>query len=202
MTRLFPDKTVDQQANSLASYLPGGRNFEAKNVEDTNLRNLLIGLAGEKSRVDTLMNDISEDHEITAATNFIEQWESAVGIPDECIGNTGTLEQRRNNVLLKLTKLNVQTVEDFIEVAELLGFENVEVFPLQDVAFPPYDVPFIPTSAPESRFIIVVKAENLILSVPPYDVPFTPGSALQSLLVCVFETIRPANVDFLFINVA
>lgn len=200
MTKLFKDKSTEDQANSLALFLPEGKTFDSKAESTSTLRKFLEGLSGELKLVYDGMSDLSQDYNINECTELLTRWESAVGIPDECFKGTGTVEERRTHVLLKLAKMNVQTVEDFVELAETLGFTGIEITPLQDVALPPYDVPFTPTSAPGSRYVILVNGLNVVIGVPPYDVPFTPSSQGSSLLQCVFDKVKPVNVRAVYSN--
>jgi len=200
MANLFDKKNIEIQRQILAKFFPNGTLMHAKDIEDKNLFKLIKGLAPELERVDNLMNAIIFNHFIPQTVNLIGEWESAVGIPDSCFSNNGTLEQRRANVVLKLANMNVQTLPDFINIGILLGFADIEIYPLRDRAFPPYSVPFIPQSAPESRFIFVVEATNAVPNVPPYDVPFIPGDGGGSLLQCVLNKLKPANTKIIFLN--
>ena len=200
MANLFDKKNIDIQREILAKFYPNGTLMFGKNIEEKNLFKFIKGLAPELERVDNLMNAIIFNHFIPQTVNLIEEWESAVGIPDSCFSNDGTLEQRRANVILKLANMNVQTLADFINIGILLGFPDIEIYPLRDRAFPPYQVPFIPQAVSNSRFIFVVEATNAIPNVPPYDVPFIPGNGSGGLLVCVFNKLKPANTKIIFLN--
>ncbi len=198
--QLFKQITVIDQTNSLAHFHPEGDPYDSRWEPLAVLRKFLEGLSGELKRVHDGMNDLSCDYDINESTELITNWESAVGIPDDCFPGTGTIEERRTHVLLKLAKMNVQTAEEFVELAIALGFLDVEVIPLQSIAFPPYDVPFLPTSAPASRFIILVTGTDIVPNVPPYDVPFTPSAQNSSVLQCIFDIVKPANCTILFVN--
>jgi len=201
VTRLFEDKTSTEQANSLALFLPEGKAFDSKNESTSVLRKFLDGLSEELKRVYDGLSDLSEDYDINSTTELITNWESAVGIPDDCFLGVGTLEERRVHIILKLAKMSVQTGADFVELAVALGFLDAQVIPLQETALPPYSIPFIPTSVPGSRFTIVVFGTDVVSDVPPYDVPFTPAANNKSVLKCVFDTVKPANVNVIFVNV-
>jgi hypothetical protein len=51
----------------------------------------LVGLASQFIRFRDKVNEIYDEYNPTITTNLIEEWETVVGIPDGCIGNTGTL---------------------------------------------------------------------------------------------------------------
>lgn len=200
MTKLFKQTTTEQQTNALAHFIPDGKGWSAKFIEGKTFRQLIKGLSGEYNSIHRSMNDLSEDYDINSTTELLERWESALGIPDGCFNATGSVAERRLHVLIKFAKMNVQTNADFVELASLLGFTDVVITPLRDKAFPPYDVPFIPQSAPESRFRVEVRGTGVAGNVPPYDVPFIPGGGEAVILQCIFEICRPANVEFVYVN--
>lgn len=198
--KLFSVHTKEQQTNSLAAFYPAGSAFESANTEGSVFGDFTEGLSCEIKRVYDDINNLSEDYDILVTDELLSRWENAVGIPDDCFPGTGTKAERRSHVLLKFANMNVQTASDFEELAVLLGFADVTVTPLQDLAFPPYDVPFIPASAPSSRYTILVKGSNVVSNVPPYDVPFIPSSSNQNILSCIFDKIKPANVKIIYVN--
>ncbi len=200
MAKLFKNKTTAQHESSLAHFLPPGIAFVAANTPDTNFSKLITGLAGELIRAYDSINDISEDYDILVTDELLTNWESAVGIPDHCFPGTGSNATRRLHVLLKFAKMNVQTAPQMVELAVALGFADTTIQALGDSALPPYNVPFTPSAAPGSRYIIVVYATNAVTNNPPYDVPFTPAADNTSLLKCIMDIIKPANTQVIFGN--
>lgn len=199
MAGLFKRRNLEEYADSLAAYMPGGELFTAKSVQNTNFRKLLRGMAGELFRANGLLRGYSEEILPDQTTRFLDEWEAAVGIPDECFLGGGTNDERRCNILVKLAALGVQTPEDFEELALTLGVV-VTVTSLAADPFPPYDVPFTPIGLPGGRFVIVVEGENLVTEeLPPYDVPFSLVVG-ESLLECIFNRLKPANCSVLFRN--
>ena len=194
---LFQRRDIDEYTDSLAAYLPGGSLFASKSIQDSNFRKLLRGLAGELFRANGYLREYDILPDKTEL--FLSEWESTLGIPDDCFSGEGTIEERRRDVLFKLAALGVQTAEDFVELAATFGYV-VEVSSLSELGVPPYDVPFIPVGYPESRFIMVVKGVNILGGVPPYDVPFFLFVG-QNIIQCLFEKLKPANCDIIFLNV-
>lgn len=198
MTKLFEVKTQDEITNSLAAFMPGGRVFAGKGSEDTTLRKYLNGLSKELFRIDELMNLISEDYDINLTVNFLEQWESAVGIPDDCFDTSGTIEDRRLNVLAKLAMLNLTTEQDFIDLAVLYGV-NVTikqggeefVFPLE------FPISLIATQK-EARFTMIVEfpGESQVFPLP---FPIVFGFPAINLIKCLFNKSKPSVVEIIYI---
>lgn len=194
----FDAGTLETQTQGLADLLPSDRPFYAKNFSASNLRKLLRGLAQEVWRAEKRVEDISIQTNIFETVDLIQQWESAVGIPDDCFPNTGTLAQRRINILAKLRANGVATKEAFIELALFMGYV-IEIVTFGDVAYPPYDVPFYPVNLPLGRFIWLIKGYGIAPFTPPYDVPFTPMVGSE-IIPCFFSKLKPANTILLFQN--
>jgi uncharacterized protein YmfQ (DUF2313 family) len=194
MTKLFKDKTSEDQANSLAQFLPEGKAFDSKYETAAVLRKLLEGVSDELKRVYDGMNDLSEDYDINSCTELITNWESAVGIPDDCFPGTGDIAERRTHVLIKLAKMNVQTADEFIEVIELLGF-TVTLTPGADIGLFPLGFPIEFFKDPQqARFTLVVDldANNAVFPLP-FPVQF--ASSVNNIVICVLNVIKPANVE-------
>ena len=197
---LFKTKTATEHTTSLASFMPGGRPFLAAKIEGSTLRKMLAGLALELAREDTTLNDITYEHDISQTTQLIEQWESALGIPDDCFNNTGTLLERRRNVIIKLSS-SLQTAQDFIDLAAVLGFviqiktgSERGIFPFNNT-FPIYFFD-TPQSArfTEIFFVYTVSLPNVF----PLDFPINFNGNATDLLKCLFTCMSPANVLVIF----
>lgn len=194
MSLNFKTKNITQ---SLANFLRSDKFFSAKNVTDSKLRKLLIGLALEIGRAEGKFQEISDEYDITKTSLLLEQWESALGIPDECFPVSSTNDQRRKNIQLKLTALGVSTKEGFEALAETLGF-SVEVLPGNDALTFPYTFPFIMTDV-NSKWIMVVNAPaSQATSTFPYIFPFNFGIDSTQILQCLFSKLAPAPVQVLF----
>lgn len=185
---LFKRRDLEQYTNSLADYLPGGILFASKSVGDSNFRKLLRGMSGELFRANGLLKEYSEEIIPDQTVKFIEEWESALGIPDDCFKVTGTIANRRKQVLTKLAALGVQTIADFENVAlvfgvtatVLAGSESGIIFASNKVA----------------RFTIVIN-----LTLPErftYTFPLKFGDDVIVLLECLFKKLKPANCQVLF----
>lgn len=196
---IFPRRTLDEYTDSLAAYLPGGKLFGARSIQDSNFRKLLHGMAGELYRVNGSLNDYASEITPDTTTRFIDEWESALGIPDDCFTGSGTIDERRRDVLTKLAGLGVQTVDDFEALGLVFG-KTITVKQLSSDSLPAYSVPFNPIGLPEARFVIIVEGVNLVTNTPPYSVPFDLFDS-ESILECVFKHLKPANCDVVFRNI-
>jgi uncharacterized protein YmfQ (DUF2313 family) len=189
---------LDTQAQRLADYLPGGRIFKAKNLQDSNLRRLLRGIGHELFTADGYLRDFQDDIAPSITEYFIDEWESALGIPDSCFAGDGSLTERRRDIVIKLASLGVQSADDFVELGAMFGVtvtvrsgRYFSVFPL---VFPV----LLFSTDKESRFTIVVDFTVEAASKFPLTFPFTFGTEATATLECLFRRLKPGNCDIIF----
>ena len=197
--KLFRSKSVEDQTTSLASFMPGGRAFLASRIPSSTLRTMLVGLATELYRADNVLNEITYEHQIDTTTSLIEEWESALGIPDHCFVVADTLAERRDNIIIKLRASGVQSEQDFIDLAELLGF-TVYITAGADRGVFPLGFPAYVFDRPQSaRFLMITTVETLAIPLTfAYDFPIRFGTGLDGVLECLFRIVKPANVELAF----
>jgi len=200
----FQSHTVEENQRALGQYFLNDRTATNKNIVGSNLYKMFLGLSGEFKRVDDLFQSVWDGTNILTTNDpeYMTLWEGAVGIPDDIFIDISslTIEERRDNVLLKLRSLNVLTEQDFIDLALILG----NVITIQhgvEISFPPYTPPFIPISNKKSaRFIWIIQGEDLDeSSYPAYTPPFFP-TAPASQLRSLFEVLKPAMTTLIFKN--
>lgn len=129
MSEVIVRHTQEEMIASLAAFLPGGELFESAFIPGTNFHSLLAGLSGELLRAENFLFLYNSQFLPDETTVFIEEWESALGIPDDCFPGPAeaSTETRRLHILVKLASLGVQTTADFEALATILGFPDVEV---------------------------------------------------------------------------
>jgi uncharacterized protein YmfQ (DUF2313 family) len=193
MTVLFQRRDIEQYTDSLSDYLPGGRLFASKNIKDSNFRKLLRGLAGELFRANGLLRDYSREVLPDTTERFINEWERALAIPDGCFTGAGTLQERRRDVVIKLSSLGAQTAEDFEAIAALFGID-VTVVGGKDPSVSPAITP-----DKTARFTIVIK--YAAATGFDYEFDFEFGTDDTTFLACIYNRIRPANCQVLFQSV-
>jgi uncharacterized protein YmfQ (DUF2313 family) len=200
--KLFNTYTIEQHTDSLVAYLPGGELFDAKNEESSTLRRLFAGLAVQIKDVEDNINEVTFQHDINCTTDLIREWESAVGIPDDCFSGTGSLELRRRDVLIKLASLGVSTAKGFIDLAALFGFQalipsggSYGIFPLAfPIAFFQY-----PQDARFTLYVILDSTnvpEVFPFETTKFPIPFFNN--VSNIIECLFRKLAPANVNVIF----
>ncbi len=207
-------RTLEEQANSLASYLPTGRVWGSKNISGTVMRALLEGLSGELIRNAALIEEFRQEILPDETILMLDEWERAVGIPDKCFTGRGTDDERRNDVLAKLASLGVQTAEDMRLLAlRVYGIaltittptrnpEHVFPYTFNLVAGTPdpdtdAGVMRFDLSDREARFQIIINYDDLPEPVVfPYTFPIPFLTRELAVIQCLFTLLRPANVGF------
>lgn len=193
---LFETRTIDDHADSLANYLPGGELFEAKFLPDKKLRKYLRALAAELDRYHSVLEESATEHEITKTQSLINEWESAMGIPGTCFDNKGTIEERRRNVLIKLIHLHGSTAQDFINLAQLLGYtilvEPARYHGLLETQFPIY---FYDSGKTVMFSVIITLPPDQKIAGFPLSFAFPFMLPNNALLQCIFNRMKPANVN-------
>jgi len=126
---LFTVHSIEENAQAQADYMPGGKLWRGKNILDSKIRELLRGFGTGAKRQEEALDAFWTEIFIGTTDEYIADFERAVGIPDDCFDGGGTLEERRLNVIVKLTSIGITTREDFEELAVVLGFDDVNVLP-------------------------------------------------------------------------
>ncbi len=193
----FTPLPADRQGEKLGQYLPTGRAWESKFDADRNLGGLLKGLGQEFYRLELSIELLSLEFDIRQTTLLIREWEESVDIPDSCFTIDEDLQQRRDNVLIKIRDLGVRTAQDFVDVAALFdAVVRIEpgavhgVFPLLfPIAF--YD------SGKTAKFTMIVDQPGVREVFPIlFPIPFSAG--IGGIIECLFLKLRPANVQIIF----
>jgi len=200
----FIADTYEKTWQSLADYMPGGKLFDAKNIEDSNLRKFLASLAYTILQLELDINKLAAEMDIQRTTFLINEWEQVVGIPDTCFRPLPStpIETRRKWVIVKLALMNTTTAEDWVYLAAYLGIKIEIKYGLEYSEFP-LSVPFVLSSGLQSsRYTMVIIVENVISygDTFPLPVPFTIGTNSTQMLKCIFSKIKPADVRLVFIN--
>lgn len=195
----FSAQTIDEQSQMLARHLPDGDAWVNKFNSESNLGKLIIGLAAEYLKISIMIEDSLNEVNINTTVQLIDEWERSVGIPDDCFDASGTLQERRDRVISKLSNYGgIQTAEDFERLALTLGF-NVEVtngtangvFPLK------FPIRFFDNRKEAVHTIIVNLEEQR--SVFPLTFPIEFSSGVTGIIECLFKKLAPANCQVLFL---
>jgi len=93
---------------------------------DSAQRDFAVAVAKSFARSDANASDLLATAFPGRALDLLPEWEATVGLPDECGSASGTLADRRAQVVSRLQAGGGQSRADYINLAATLGFE-VEV---------------------------------------------------------------------------
>ena len=199
----FTPTSIDQQGLRIAQFLPTGKAWDAATDTNKNMGKLFRGLGVELYRLELLIQTVNREGDINQTVELIRDWETAVGIPDDCFTDiTDVSEQglidRRNNVILKLQNIRIQSAQDYIDLALNSFGETIAVTPGGEAGLFPLKFPFVFfASGKVAKFTIIIDfEENESIFPLPFPFPFVTG--VTGVLQCVFTKIKPANCNILF----
>lgn len=195
----FIPNTIIENTDCLVSYLPNGKIFAAKNIEGTNLRKLYTAFSQEFYRLQDKIYEISNEDDLENTTNLIDEWESALGIPDSCFSNVGTsIQQRRKQIVAKFAKMNITTEQDWIDLAKFFGYDIEIIHPIANSGFD-YTFDFYFFDNKTARFTMIIKFLNIPQPEDVFDCTFDfTFSDNNNVVICLFEHLKPANVQLIY----
>lgn len=95
------------------------------------LDSILHAIAAEFARVDAQADHVIEESDPRTSFNLLENWFTDWGIPSPCLAALAdpTLEEKRRELITKITSSRSLTARFFMDVAESLGYEaTIETF--------------------------------------------------------------------------
>jgi len=194
---LFNEHNQSEMADSIADYLPNGPLFAGKKLTGSKMRELLLGLATQITVAENKLETTWQELNPETTTLLIEEWESALGIPNACFSSSGTMADRRRNILVKLNS-SIQTEQDFIDLAALFGF-TIQISRGTDVSTFPMTFPFLLFSSDKDiKFTMIVDFNIPSSNVFPFTFPFIFEDGGVSVIKCLLGKLKPANVNIIY----
>ena len=198
---MFNAHTVEQLTDSLAAHLPTGRAWLWK-ARQSNGRDFLRGIGYELLRDENLLIQFWQQLDPRVTTDFITEWEAALGIPDDCFNPVGqTIEARRLYVTAKLASLGVQTADDFVSLAAIFGVFCTVLAGGDYGAFALHFPVLVFGTAEDARFTIIVNFDTPVGSNFPWAFAHPFLSGINEFIMCLFEHLKPANCNIISRNV-
>lgn len=190
--------TQDEQRAALVSWMPPGMAWVAFRITDTVAWKFLNGLAPEFVRLAQLIEDSRKTIPKTSNnTDFLLEWEFALGIPDDCLPATGSTEERWTHVLAKFASMNIQTNADWIALAAIFGFVITVSGGIGSSLYP---VGFFADDK-EARNYIVVTFDIVEPIAFPYTFPIQFEQNQTQIMECMFTKLKPVHnmITFLYV---
>lgn len=107
--------------SAIQALLPRGQVWPRD--QDAVQTKVLSGLAPSYERNTARANYLLVDAFPGTALELLPEWEATLGLPDPCAGPAPTLQQRRAQVIARISNTGGQSVAFFIEFAKSLGYD-------------------------------------------------------------------------------
>lgn len=196
----IPDRSKEQQQRITANYMPNGKILEAKNIPEKKTYKLLDGLSGTYARLEAAMNDFLKGMDITNSSDFVEEWEDCLLIPDEYYNSLGSREERRRYAVFKLATEGVVTNDALVWLLGVYGI-GATVYPGRYFwdNYNPLVGGF--SSIKEARFTIVfgisyaTSEADIFGTLFPVPFPWVFGNNRLSIAMRLMREVIQANIN-------
>ena len=111
-------RSLDQYSHMLLALLPRGYAWPT----DGALGDISMALAEELQRIEGRAEGLLDEADPRTVIELIEDWEGDWGLPDPCLGQLGTLQQRRELLTNKIVGIANQSRQTYIDRAADLGY--------------------------------------------------------------------------------
>jgi uncharacterized protein YmfQ (DUF2313 family) len=195
---IIEQRTQQEQARIIGNYLRNDKLHEAKNNPESNFFKILLGLSVGWLEIRNSAKQIIDNYNINNSLLLIEEWEKAVGIPDEIFDIAADIETRRKNILLKIAGSRATTDVQFERIAQILGF-NINVVDGFTASSFTYKFPILLLSEATRPFAIVVEVDKKYKTEGfPFVFTFNFSIDLLGVLKQLFDKIKPAHCKVFF----
>ena len=198
MANLFTVFNRNEQTAILANYMPNDDVFAGKINETTKLFKFLFGFSETNRRINESLEVTFDEYDFRITTDFLGEWESMLGIPDSCFPGSGTIAQRRIDVIAKFLADGTQTTDDFKAIAALYGIVINIKSGISEVDVFPFTFPIVFPDVKTARFTMIIEfvVEETLRFPLIFPIPFGDNDITK--LECLFRKLAPANVDVIF----
>lgn len=118
-------RTADDYHAQLRALLPPGPAWDAELVPEIDA--YLRGLAPELARLDARAFDLLNEADPLTLHELVPDWERVMSLPDPCLGESPTFDDRKIAVRQRLVGLGGQTPAFFVQIAISQGFSDAKV---------------------------------------------------------------------------
>lgn len=194
--------SLDNTVIQLGEHMPRGKLWESKSIKESNLNSLMRGMATPLNILQQNIENLANELNVNKTVALIGEWETSVGLPDDCTGVVTDLNQRRADVKERLGKqkiVNLVELQAYVD-RKFTDFNvtlktGVDVFTFEYT----FEIQFLGDVS--DKFIIVAE-------IPPQGEQFEytfeyelTGTIDQTLLRCIIEKVIPVNVVLVIIEV-
>ena len=158
--------TADDFLHQLLSLLPPGKAWSREGLAI--LTSVLDGIAPEFARVQDRADALLLELDPNTVTEMIDEWESAYGLPDDCMPAVVTIGDRRAALIARLQEAQGHNPADYSAMGVALGHATTDVLRRPYSAFTAGSPAGVPIYGAQWLFVFDVHyMTNLVAS--PHD---------------------------------
>ncbi|MGX9966060.1 YmfQ family protein [Roseomonas sp. F4] len=183
---------------ALQALLPRGLAWPRE--PDSVMTQALDGLASAFARLHARAGDLSEVETDPARTlELLTAWERAYGLPDVCVGEGQTIQERRAALLARIASSGGQSRAYFIAVAAALGFTiTIQEFRPFRLGYSAFGDPLLDLEAAFRWRVVAPEVTTIFFRFgeSAFGEPFQRAS--NAALECVLNRLKPAHTTLEF----
>lgn len=173
-------RSADEYVDQLQQLLPPG--IAWTRARDATLTYLLGALADGLARADASAASLLAEADPRTTSQLLAEWETSAGLPDPCVKEPQTIEQRRRALVTRLTATGGASAAYFEGIAASLGYHST----VEDVATHVWRV-----NTREDAAVTWARAGEAVAGDPI-------RSWGEDRLECVITRLKPAHTRVLF----
>lgn len=197
---------------ALQKHLPTGLAWDAYRIIGKTAYRLWSSFAHSYDDMSEALCRLIGELDPYTTVELIDEWERAVGLPDDCLPRGKTLGERRFWVLFRLGRKRWTTIPEWIALARLFGLE-IRVTPGWYVQKPALYAAEYPKRYDLFPKLGRFRAYIDVFAIPyegydygktgrgrGYPIPYGTGSESYKAFQCILERVAPANVVLIWNN--
>ncbi|MEW9901651.1 YmfQ family protein [Pseudomonas putida] len=118
-------RSAAQYRQQLRALLPLGPAWDPELVPEVDLA--LEGVSQEFARIEARVVAALNEMDASGVSELVPDWEAVMGLPDPCLGNNPSFEDRRLSVQQRLTAIGGQDIAYLISLAVEQGYPNATI---------------------------------------------------------------------------
>lgn len=115
------ERDAARYARMMLALLPPGRAWPRD--PDSLRGRMYAASASEFARIDAWLEQILAERSPSTAYALLAEWESVLGLPDDCTGAAETIAERRAIAHARMIATGGQSPAYFVEIAKALGYD-------------------------------------------------------------------------------
>lgn len=199
---------LNRSQEVITRHLPLGPAWRGFRAYGKRMYRTLTALAGPFEDAWKALATLADEMSPYTTAAFLSEWETACGLPDACLWRATTIEERRAQIIYRLSKRRWTTNQDWHDLAELFGL-TISITPGWYVQWPqlfeyrfPLGFDLFPRLGRFRVYIDIMGQEFAgfeygaegVNSEVGFPIPFGATDANLNAFMCLIDRIRPANV--------